>query len=309
MKYAYLRKICAFLSVILAITVCLSGCGEDSGDEEAQAQKDYYSAKISYPGPAGSHSQEACEQYFNKKGEYIPYKTVTEAVEALTSGECDYAVIPQENSVDGIFSEAVDILISTKALSIEGEVELTIKQNLLVLPGTELDDIKTVYSDKQGFDQSREWLAENLPDAKLVEVPGSADGAKKVSKSKEKNCAAIASVCSSRLYSLNIIEANIQKNNKNKTRFYVLSMEAPSIQRSGRLVFIASGNAEDLPSLITRIKDQDLVLVAIHDRPLRTSIGEYNYLIECADGGYRDYEKLIKNSPFTFRFLGCYNAP
>ena len=308
MKHTALKKISVTLSFLLIMTSFLSGCGHDPDSQEMRKQKDYSSSKVSYLGPEGTYTQEACESFFMKKGEYIPFRTVPEAVEALTSGESDYAVIPQENTIGGAVTDYIDTLIDTPGLSMEGEVELPIRQNLLALPGTELSDIRMVYSHKQGIAQSRRWLEENLPDAELVEVSSTAEGAKKVSKSKEKNCAAIASAGCARLYSLDILAENIQKNDKNKTRFYVLSTKAPSHEKAERMAFIASGSAEELPSLMTRISEQDLILVTLHDRPLKTRLGEYHYVIECAGGSYQDYEKLTRNSAFTFRFLGCFNV-
>ena len=308
MKHTALKNISVILSLLLVTAFCLSGCGDDAGSQNEREQKDYSSSRVSYLGPEGTYTQEACEAFFRKKGDYIPFRTVPEAVEALTSGESDYAVIPQENTIGGAVTDYIDTLIAVSGLSIEGEVELPIRQNLLALPGTELSGIRTVYSHKQGLAQSRQWLAENLPDAELVEVSSTAEGAKKVSGSKEKNCAAIASAGCAKIYSLDILAKNIQKNDKNKTRFYVLSNEVPSLEKAERMAFIASGSAEELPSLMTRIKDQDLILVTVHDRPLKTRLGEYNYVIECAGGSYKDYEKLTKNSTFTFRFLGCFDV-
>ena len=313
MKTYRFRIACFALCVSLIMIYCVSGCdrGNIGFDDQAQTVsqtdiKDYSSAKISYLGPKGTYTQEACEVFFEKDGEYLPYKTVPNAVKALTEGKSDYAVIPQENTIGGAVIDYLDTLIATENVSVVGEVELPITQNLLVLPETKLNDIKTVYSHKQGIAQGKEWLTENLPEANVIEVSSTAEGAKMVSESGDNTCAAIASAGCAAVYSLKIIAAGIQNNDSNKTRFYVISKDPPSINTSDRFAFVASGKAEDLPLLMHDILNQELTLVAIHDRPLKTKLGEYNYLIECSGGSYRDYEALRKNSIFKFRFLGCF---
>ena len=313
MKTYRFRIACFALCVSLIMIYCVSGCdrGDIGFDDQTQTVsqadiKDYSSAKISYLGPKGTYTQEACEVFFEKDGEYLPYKTVPNAVKALTEGKSDYAVIPQENTIGGAVIDYLDTLIATENVSVVGEVELPITQNLLVLPETKLNDIKTVYSHKQGIAQGKEWLTENLPEANVIEVSSTAEGAKMVSERGDNTCAAIASAGCAEVYSLKIIAAGIQNNDSNKTRFYVISKDPPSINTSDRFAFVASGKAEDLPLLMHDILNQELTLVAIHDRPLKTKLGEYNYLIECSGGSYRDYEALRKNSIFKFRFLGCF---
>lgn len=81
--------------------------------------------------------------------------------------ESDYAVIPQENTIGGAVIDYVDTLISQNEVSIVGEVELPIRQNLLGREGVELSDIQTVYSHKQGILQGADWLKKNLPQAEV----------------------------------------------------------------------------------------------------------------------------------------------
>ena len=52
----------------------------------------------------------------------------------------------------------------------------------------------------------------------------------------------------------------------------------------------------------------DARLVAIYDRPGKTELGTYNYLIECEGLKYTDYQKITSSVPeFEFRFLGCFD--
>ena len=85
-------------------------------------------------------------------------------------------------------------------------------------------------------------------------------------------------------------------------------MDKPKTGTGERLAFIATGKAEDLLSLMADMEEQKMTLITIHDRPLKTELGEYYYLIECTNSSYQNYEALTKKSSFTFRYLGSFDA-
>lgn len=312
------------LITAIAAAFILTGCGDNTADSsseskavsssaaeelpEVSAEINADTAKVSYLGPEGTYTQEACGVFFDGKGSYVPYETVGDAVDALISGDSGFAVIPQENTIGGAVTDYVDILIADTTVSVVGEVELPINQNLLVLPETEVSDIKTVYSHKQGIAQGKEWLEANLPNAEVIEVSSTAEGAKMVSESGDHSCAAIASAACADVYGLEVLAAAIQNNDSNKTRFYVLSMQEPATAKAERTAFIAEGSADDLPELMSAIDAQGITLVTIHDRPNKTELGEYQYVIECADCSYVKYIKLTESTELKMRFLGCFDV-
>lgn len=310
-RYTRRNQMKKILSVLTAILLCLSfsgcaGSSKNSGSQSAVSQVDYTSSKISYLGPAGTYTQEACERFFDGQGAYLPCETVNDAVKALVDKKSDYAVIPQENTIGGAVVDYIDALITQPEVSVAGEVELSISQNLLVVPGTSLNDIKTVYSHRQGIEQGRQWLEKNLPGAELVEVSSTARGAEMVSEGNDKSCAAVASAGCAQVYNLEILAAGIQNNDNNKTRFYVLSLKEPSKESSDRLAFTATGSASDLPKFLEKTEDLDITLVTIHDRPEKTELGSYCYVIECENCDYKTYLKLADNKDFELRYLGSF---
>ena len=125
-------------ALLLALLLCLSlaGCANSQTAPGATipVQIDKASATVSYLGPEGTYTQEACGVFFEKQGSYLPYTTVQEAVQALVEGQTSYAVIPQENTIGGAVIDYVDTLIAQTKVSVVGEVELPISQNLLALP-------------------------------------------------------------------------------------------------------------------------------------------------------------------------------
>ena len=323
-----------FLTVLLAMSIACASCStgtavsSDSSEtssvetnavaneadaataEEptsASAHPDYADASVSYLGPEGTYTQEACEAFFGGQGTYLPAEDVTASVKAMLDGETDYAVIPQENAIGGPIAEYLDEVVGHEQVSIVGEVELPIDQNLLVKPGTKLDDIRTVYSHKQGIAQGKEWLSEHLPQAEVVEVSSTAEGARMAAESKEGDCAAIGARAAAQVYGLEVAAEAIQMNDANKTRFYVLSTEAPVAGPDDRMGFIAAGGVEDLAELLTSVEAAGLEVVAVHDRPEKSELGRYAYLVETSGKGRDAFDAVQKERPeFAFRYLGCF---
>lgn len=235
MNHRASRLISLMLAVLLLLcgSAVLGGCSTEDAAEQIPVSIDYDNAVVSYLGPVGTYTEAACGKFFEQKGSYVPYETVDLAVQALVDGESSYAVIPQENTIGGAVTDYIDTLIAQDSVSVVGEVELPIDQNLLTVPGAQLSGIKTVYSHKQGIAQGKEWLEENLPDAEVIEVSSTAEGAKMVAEGGDSSVAAIASSGAADVYGLEILAANIQNNDKNKTRFYVLSGEEPATAAAG----------------------------------------------------------------------------
>ncbi|MBR0520858.1 MAG: hypothetical protein IJJ95_05935, partial [Spirochaetales bacterium] len=172
-----------FITIVLCFM--LAGCATKASDAMYEESADYSSAVVSYLGPEGTYTQEACGLFFGKQGSYLPYASVHDAVEALVRGDTDYAVIPHENTIGGAVIDYVDELIAHSSVCVVGEVELPINQNLLVLPGSELGMIRKVYSHKQGITQGKAWMEQNIPQAEVIEVSSTAEGARMVAESKD----------------------------------------------------------------------------------------------------------------------------
>ena len=142
--------------------------------------------------------------------------------------------------------------------------------------------------------------------AEIVEVSSTAEGAKMVSEAKDPSKAAIASAGCADEYGLEIMASAIQNNDKNKTRFYVLTKKKPATENKSRMAFIVKGSASYLPSLLSDISKNKGTLITIHDRPLKTKLGQYNYVIETEGLSYNDYCMIKGKTNMVFRFLGCY---
>lgn len=265
-------------------------------------------ARVSYLGPAGTYTEEAARFFFSS-GDFRPKETVPDAIDDLTNGNADYAVIPQENTLGGAVTDYVDALIAENNVYVVGEVTLPINQTLMGLPGSSIDDIKTVCSHAQGIVQSAEWRKEHLPDAVTQEMESTAAAAEYVSKSEDKSIAAIAAPGAAKLYGLSVLAENVQITDTNKTRFYVLSSSLLKEDKQTNAVFVASCEASRIDDIIIEIHNTGVELVTIHDRPEGSQLGTYHYIIEVnQESGLSDkVMEKIADIP-EVHYLGSFNV-
>lgn len=279
--------------------------------------------RMAYLGPEGTFSEEAA---FMVDGacmyvEREPVASVAEAVQLAVEGGCDFAVVPVENTVGGPVYGYLDELLAYDELGIWCEVELPVRQALVAAPGVGLGDVEVVYSHAQDIAQTQAWLVQNLPNAQVVEVASTGEAARMAAEDAEGNApvgAAVASTWAAEMYGLDVLAEDVQLNDANVTRFYVVSAVWGGVGTPAeRIAFCAAGSVADLPALLRAVDDQGLALVSLHGRPAQTELGDYVYLVECAAGGESpatcgeaDFDAIAAacDDRFDLRFLGAFDV-
>lgn len=179
--------------------------------------------KVSIQGFEGSFHQVAAQQFFGKDVEVIPCSTFREVVRiAGNKRESTGGVMAIENSIAGSILPNYNLL-QKSGLKVVGEIYLTIKQNLLVNRGVQLNDIREVHSHPMAIQQCLDYLDKHH--WKLVETEDTALSAKHIAKTRSKHIAAIASKLAADLFDLEVIGPNIHTMKKNYTRFLVVQRE------------------------------------------------------------------------------------
>jgi chorismate mutase/prephenate dehydratase len=137
-----------------------------------------------------------------------------------------------------------------------------------------------VYSKPQALSQCRGWLANHLPDAKLIEVTSTAAAAK-IAESKE-GAAAIASREAGVHHGLDIIDANIEDSANNVTRFVILGGQpaAPTGQDKTAMMFQVPHQPGALADAMIVFRKNKLNLTWIESFPIEGSRNEYLFFIE-----------------------------
>ena len=128
--------------------------------------------RAAYQGVEGAFAHIALKALF-PHAEAVSYSTWDEVFEAVASGEAAHGVVPFENSHAGDVSAVLDLCYNHPELWVVDVYDLPISQNLLVLPGTQLSQLRTVYSHQQAIAQSRYATChlQNLLVARLPATP------------------------------------------------------------------------------------------------------------------------------------------
>ena len=264
--------------------------------------------KISYLGPEGSYSRLAAERLVSN-GEYIAYQSFPAVFGALASNEVDGAVIPIENSLNGGVLQNMDLLQYTQGIVAVKEEVVKIDHRLITLNGTDLKNVKRVYSHSQALEQCARYLAENFPNARLIATQSTAESLEMLT-SKEDACIAGAHNSRAGLY---ISENNVADEKDNFTHFLLLRRGNVAEDKTSRKIYFSvtlPNRSGSLVGLLQRLAAHGLNMTKIESRPVKTRINEFAFFIE-TEGDYarKDIKlalKDIENSSLSFKLLGCY---
>lgn len=236
--------------------------------------------RIIYQGEPGAYSQAALLEFFGNQGTVTNVSTWREAMEEVKAGLSDYCVLPIENSTAGSVTEIYDLLPEYE-LTIVGEQVIPISHTLLGVPGTELSDIKEVYSHPQALMQCEGFFTENK-DIVPVKTLNTALAAKAVSEQKDKSKAAIAGLINAKLYGLSVIKEDIQDEHNNKTRFIILKKGREFLESANKISvsFLLKHEKGTLYHALSYLSDNDVNLSLIESRPIRHKNWEYRFFVD-----------------------------
>ena len=176
--------------------------------------------KIAYQGIAGSYS-ESCARENYPEAKTIPCRTFQDAFELAQNDSTIKAIIPEQNQLIGSIN--IETLILKYRLNIFAEHFYRINHNLLVLPGSKLEDVKEVHSHTAALSQTSGFIRQHK--LKEIVMADTAGSAAYISKKKDKTKAAIASKLSAEIYGLDILKSNVQDDKENFTRFLVFQKD------------------------------------------------------------------------------------
>ncbi|MBF0478479.1 MAG: prephenate dehydratase [Candidatus Omnitrophica bacterium] len=246
--------------------------------------------KIAYFGNEGSFTHLAANKKFGTMVGYAPYASIFEVFTAVEHEECDYGVVPIENSVEGAVTHTFDLLADSE-LKICSQTMLKISQNLLS-KAVDIKSIKKIYSHPQVFGQCRIWLYKNMSYAEQITVGSTTEAAQYALK--DKHAAAIGSQFLGELQGLNVLCPNIQDIAHNTTRFLVIANEdAPATGRDRTsILFSIKDNVGALHAMLTPFSKNKINMTKIESRPSKRKAWEYLFFVDFE--GHREDAKVKK---------------
>ncbi len=252
--------------------------------------------KAAYCGTEGAFAHIATGRLF-PSAQRVPFGNFVDAYRAVENGECDVAVLPVENSYNGEVGQVTDLMFSG-SLYVNKMFDLAVSHDLLVKPGTKIEDVKTVISHPQALGQCAEQIRKR--GWQTQEYPNTALAAKYVSECDDPTVAAIASEEASEVFGLEVLERNLNASRSNTTRFAVFSRsENPHVtgQMGAHfvLVFTVRNEAGSLARAIDVIGHYGFNMRTLRSRPMKELLWQYYFYLEAeGDIHTREGENMMR---------------
>lgn len=266
--------------------------------------------KIAIQGEPGSFSHEAALKLVND-AVIAPFSLSAEVFQALANREVDAAAIPIENSLAGSVSEHFDLLL-THDVKVDRETLLRIRHNLIGVSGATIGDIDRVFSHPVALAQCRRFLADH-PKMEAYSFYDTAGSVKQLVELRDHHAAAIASAAAAEYYGAQILQADIEDNPENYTRFFLVRrtgegiLDGPANKMS--LAFSVENRPGSLVEALAELKEIGTNLTKIESRPVHGKPWEYIFYVDCQitsrEEGARALEALRPHCAMV-KSLGCY---
>ena len=267
-------------------------------------------ARVACQGIEGAYSQIACDSIF-KSPSIMYFKSFDNVFKAVESGMCQYGILPIENSTAGSVNTIYDLMLRHN-FSIVRSARLKVSHNLLAKYGTKLSDVKEIFSHEQAINQCAGFLA-TMKGVKITVVENTAVAAKMVAQSEDPGVAALSSRFCAEHYGLQTLQANVQDQDNNYTRFICISKKPEIYPGADRTSFmmIISHKPGSLYNVLSKFYALGINLRKLESRPLPDREFEFMFYFDIESSVYApEMEKLfldLESESEEFRYLGTYN--
>lgn len=267
--------------------------------------------RIAYLGPAGTFTEEAALLY-DETAQLLPFPSIAAVAVAVDSGMAEEGVVAIENSIEGSVTDTLDLLIHESRVLIRKELVLPIEHQLLAKPGTQVSEVKVIFSHPQALGQCRNFIERCFPKVEVVAALSTAAAVEEMMAC-EYPAAAIGTKRAAQIYGADTLAKGIQDQASNVTRFVVLAPtdHPPTGFDKTSLCF---SFAEDRPGVLCGVLqefgDRNINLAKVESRPSKESLGKYIFLVDLE--GHRDdplvSEALarVREKTALFKILGSY---
>lgn len=276
--------------------------------------------KLLFLGPRGSYSDFAKNKFidaFDLNCVSTNLKSISGIIKALKdeNNEDIAAVIPIENSIEGIVRETLDNLSSLKkeGFKILAETTLNVEHALIGFCDKK-SEIKVVRSHPQALAQCKRYLQANFADSLIEEATLSTSAAIRSLSKEEPSIAAIGSVECARMYDIPVVEEKINDEENNQTRFIFLGkfLAPQTCNDKTSITFSTENKAGALSKILTILEENNINMSYIDSRPSKKELGEYVFYIDFE--GHINDEKVqkafdkIKPLVKMFYVIGSYHT-
>jgi len=246
--------------------------------------------KVAIQGELGSFSHEAAERML-PGCKVVPCARSAEVFDRVEGGAVDTAVIPIENSLAGTVAEHADLLVD-RDVFVQAEFNLRIVHNVIAAPGVKLSTLRRVFSHPVALDQCREFFRRHAQ-IEPVLFYDTAGSVKHVIANHLKDAAGIAGRQAARQYAGKILQAGIEDDKRNFTRFFLIrkcrgDRQARTLTPRGANKTSIAFKVKNVPGALFKSLSvfalRDISLSKIESRPMRGRPWEYVFYVDFLRG-------------------------
>ena len=269
--------------------------------------------KVGYQGNHGTFSEIAALSYFkDKEIEQVGFKNFPSLFEALASEEIDYAVIPVENTTTGIISRTYDKFRDYDIHAV-GEINVPITEDLVVCPGTKIEEIEEVYSNPEALSQCTRFFEEH-PGRKSMAFQDTAAAVAYVKECNDHSKAALASWRAAEYYQMESLQKSVQDSSRNMTRFLVMSNKCSVSGDADKIsmMFILRNHSGALYNVLGILAKNGIDIVRLESRPIPDTPFQYLFYIDFRGNlNNREIQTVLHEMEVRCEYtkvFGCYKA-
>ena len=266
--------------------------------------------RVAFLGPRGTFTEEAVIRQFGSSVKALPCGSLDEVFHEAASGTADFAVVPVENSTEGIVTRTADLLLTTP-LKVIGEVNVAVHHNLMNRSGKR-EDIVEVHAHPQALAQCQNFINKHFSSGiEQIEKASTSRAAQELINLDE-SYAAIANKRTAELFKLNVLAKNINDEPDNKTRFIMLSRCTTTATDSDKtsIAFATKNQPGALVKVLNVFDALNINLSYIDSRPSKKNLGEYVFFVDfeghITDDPSQKVLDLIRLNTNYIKILGSY---
>lgn len=264
---------------------------------------------VAVQGVEGAYGQVAADRLFSR-GSLMFFQSFAAVFDAVESGLCEFGIVPVENSNHGSVHDVYE-QFQQHDVYITRSTTVHVQHELLAKHGTQLSDVKEIYSHEQAIGQCEAFL-KTLPGVKVVPVANTAMAAKMVAQSDRTDVASISSHDAAELYGLKTLRTNIMDSANNYTRFAVIRKQPAVYPGANRIsVYLATPHRPGaLYEILSQFSALDLNIFKLESVPLPGSDFEFLFYLDFTgsvwDDGVLHLLGYLEKNCDIFKYLGNY---
>jgi prephenate dehydratase len=260
---------------------------------------------VGFQGEPGAFS-DAAARALRSNAQTIGFSSFDMLVAAVDRGVVTEALLPIENAIAGPVARAWDLLWDHPRLHIIAETVISVRMDLIGTPNATEAMVREIRSHPVALEQIHHYTTER-PALRRIAVADTAGAVADIMRVGDPTVAAVGSELAAELYGAKILRRGIQDDERNATRFFLLSQKPSETDGPHACVGIEVPNvAGSLYRALGAFAARHIDLRAIVPRPNHIDPFHYRFIFELYGVNASVIRETLAAIDGTTRIFGIY---